>query len=118
MPTNRLLPCPFCGNPDSLTMENVFMFSFRIRCDMCRTTGPIAVSEYAAMERWNKAPRTQEMINLLCQTDLERLTAENSMLRAALGENKSSIYETRRETLDEVIDVLTHMKQGEEIYYD
>lgn len=118
MTANRPLPCPFCGSPDSLTMANVFTFSFCIRCDMCRATGPIADSEDAAMERWNKAPRTQEMINLMCQDDLERLTTENSKLRAEIEENKSSIYETRRETLDEVIDVLNHMRRGDELYYD
>ena len=114
----RILPCPFCGGPDTCDIVVSQKYGSFVRCAMCSSTGPIAGSEDETVERWNKAPRTQEMISLLRQTDLEKLAAENSMLRAEIEENKSSIYETRRETFDEIIDVLTHLKQGDEIYYD
>lgn len=54
----ELLPCPFCGNEDTLTTlwdrEYIYSSQWTVYCSMCGTNGPRCGTEEKAIGKWNR----------------------------------------------------------------
>ena len=56
--TEKLKPCPFCGNEYMLTVERIGWAEklHEAGCGKCLAQGPICDSEEEAMAAWNNRP--------------------------------------------------------------
>ncbi len=50
--SDKLKPCPFCGEDEALTMTNLGG-KFHIECDTCEARGPREYSRKSARKAWN-----------------------------------------------------------------
>ena len=55
-----LKPCPFCGSSAEINRPLLWF----ARCTNCGAHGPLAGSEDEAIEKWNEAPRWDEVMEL------------------------------------------------------
>ena len=56
--TDKLKPCPFCGNPNLLVdkgiLENDELGNYFVCCNKCHVTGPAGYTAQEAVEAWNR----------------------------------------------------------------
>ena len=55
----EIKPCPFCGNEDLAVLE--LSDNSCVRCRKCYSYGPNGKDEENAIERWNSAPRKEDV---------------------------------------------------------
>lgn len=55
----KIKPCPFCGSDDLCVLE--LSDNSCVRCRRCYSYGPNGKDEENAIERWNAAPRKEDV---------------------------------------------------------
>ena len=55
VPTDRLLPCPFCGGNDIRAFKDGD--KFLITCASCHVFGSLCAEPEAAVKAWNRRPQ-------------------------------------------------------------
>jgi len=63
MVDSELRPCPFCDH--SAAKVKLVSQNYAVACEACGVTGPIMLSEEAAVGLWNVRNNTDELIKLL-----------------------------------------------------
>ena len=86
-----ILPCPACGS-HSTGVTNAGT-SFWVYCHVCVTSGPIADSEYAAIEAWENLPRMSAMIAWQFQAAGAALALQRIMDAAQAMREAQQAYE-------------------------
>lgn len=59
-------PCPFCGETETSVCRSEVGRSYWIRCNVCKTEGPVAVTgnEDEAESLWNNRPENNSLKNI------------------------------------------------------
>ncbi len=57
---SNIEPCPFCGSRDVRSSVAIS----RVICNECGASGPMAMIDNDAKEKWNKPPREDEVVEL------------------------------------------------------
>lgn len=56
--TNKLKPCPFCGNTTNLEAD-LWIVSLRVFCPACGCNGPAGETKQKSIEAWNRRAREE-----------------------------------------------------------